>query len=119
MLGQPHNEVLLPMDRQLKRHKPFEDRIILKDGILIRNHYGESAGIKIYQNLYPKQLLDDVLRSLQRKFGKHPRVAKTTFASREKQYKPNMAQLIKKSATSCKQCIRESKTQLKLIHLSI
>ena len=45
--------------------------------------------------LFPKQLLKEVLRSLQREFGKHPGFTKTTFVSSEKFNYPNMAQLVR------------------------
>ena len=38
ILGQPHDDVLLRTDRQLKHYKTNEDRIILKDGLLFRRY---------------------------------------------------------------------------------
>ena len=72
ILGQPYDDVLLSTDSRFKHYKANEDRIILKDGLLFRKYYGETGSVKYYQNLIPKQLVNEVLRSLQEECGKHP-----------------------------------------------
>ena len=62
--GQPHDEVLLTTDSRFKHYKANEDRIILQDGLLFRRYYGETGSVKYYQILIPKQLVNEVLRSL-------------------------------------------------------
>ena len=114
ILGQPHDDVLLATDRRFKHYKANEDRIILKDGLLFRKYYGETGSVKCYQILIPKQLVNEVLRNLHEKFGKHPGITKTTIAYREKYYYPNMAQLIWEWALSCEQCLREARINLQL-----
>ena len=84
ILGQPHDDVLLATDRRFKHYKANEDRIILKDGLLFRKHYGETGSVKYYQILIRKQLVNEVLRNLHGEFGKHPGITKTTIAYREK-----------------------------------
>ena len=64
--------------------------------------------------LIPKQLADEVLRSLHEEFGKHPGITKTTVSYRQKYYYPNMAKLIRQWVTSCEQCIRESRVDNRL-----
>ena len=64
ILGQPHDEVLIMTDSRYKNYKANEDRIILKDGLLFKKHFGETGYVKYYQILIPKQLVNDVLRSL-------------------------------------------------------
>ena len=86
ILGQPHDDVLLLTDRRYKHYKANEDRIILKDGLLFRKHYGETGSVKHYQILTPKQLVNEVLRNLHGEFGKHPGITKTIIAYREKYY---------------------------------
>ena len=44
--------------------KANEERIIQKDGLLFRKYYGETGSVKYYQSLIPKQLVNEVLRSL-------------------------------------------------------
>ena len=61
LLGQPYDEVLLTTDKRFKHYKVNEDRIILKDGLLMRKYYRETGNIKYYQILIPRQLVDEVL----------------------------------------------------------
>ena len=109
ILGQPYDEVLVMTDSRYKNYKANEDRIILKDGLLFRKFFGETGSVIFYQILIPKQLVNEVLRSLHGEFGKQPGVYKTTIAYREKYYFPKMAQLIREWAMSCEQCIRKSR----------
>ena len=107
ILGQPHDDVLLTADRRFKHYKANEDRIILKDGLLLRKYYGDTGSVKYYQILIPKQLVNEVLRSLHGDFGKHPGITKMIIAYREKYYYPKMAQMIREWVMSCEKCIRE------------
>ena len=84
MLCQPYDDVLLTTDIRFKHYKANEDRIILKNGLLIRKYYGKTGSVKYYQTLIPKQLVIEVLRSLHGEFGKHPGITKTIIACREK-----------------------------------
>ena len=99
--------MLLTRDSRFKHYKANEDRIILKDGRLFRRYYGETDSVKYYQNLIPKQLVNEVLRSLHGEFGKHPGITKTIIAYRQKYYYQRMAQLIREWVMSCEKCIRE------------
>ena len=94
ILGQPYDDVLLTTDRRFTHYKANEDRIILKDGLLLRKYYGDTGSVKYYQTPIPKQLINEVLWSLHGDFGKHPGITKTISAYREKYYYPKMAQLI-------------------------
>ena len=99
--------MLLTADRRFKHYKANEDRVILNDGLLLRKHYGNTGSVKYYQILIPKQLVNEVLRSLHGDFGKHPGNTKTIIAYRAKYYYPKMAQLIREWVMSCEKCIRE------------
>ena len=101
--------MLLATDRQFKHYKANEDRIILKDGLLLQKYYGETGSIKYYQILIPKQLVNEVLRNLHGEFGRHPGITKTIIAYRVKYYYPSMSQLIREWVMSCEQCLRESR----------
>ena len=109
ILGQSHDEVLMMTDSRYKNYKANENRIILKDGLLFRKLFRETGSVKYYQILIPKQLVNEVLRSLHGEFGKHPGISKTIIAYREKYYFPKMAQLITEWVMSCEQCIRETR----------
>ena len=114
ILGQPNDDVQLTTDRRFKHYKANEDRIILKDGLLFRKYYGETGSVKYYQILIPKQLVNEVLRSLHGEFGKQPGITKMTIAYREKYYYPKMAQLIREWVMPCEQCIRELRINFRL-----
>ena len=114
ILGQPYDELLIMTDSRYKNYEANEDRIILKDGLLFRNYFGETGSVKYYQILIPKQLVKEVLRSLHGEFGKHPGILKTIIAYREKYYSPKMAQLIREWVMSCKQCSRQSRIDYSL-----
>ena len=107
ILGQPYDDVLLTTDRRFTHYKANEYRIILKCGLLLRKHYGDTGSVKYYQIFLPKQLINEVLRSLHRDFGKHLGITKTIIAYREKYYHPKMAQLIREWVMSCEKCNRE------------
>ena len=114
-LGQPHDDMLLALDRQYKHYKANEDRIIVKDGLLFRKNYRETGSVKYYQILIPKQLvLNEVLRNLQGEFGKHPGITQTINAYREKYCYPNMAELFREWVLSCEQCFREARINPRL-----
>ena len=119
ILGQPYDDVLLTTDRRFKHYKANEDRIILKDGHLFRKYYGDTGSVKYYQVLIPKQLVNEVDRSLHGEHGKHPGFTKTITAYREKYYYPKMAQLIRQWVMSCEQCIRELRVNPRLARPSL
>ena len=107
IFGQPHDDVLLTTDKRFKHYKSKKDHIILKDRLLFRKYYGETGSVKCYQILKPKQLVNEVRRSLHGEFGKHPGNTKTIKAYREKYYYPKMARLIKEWVMSYEKFIRE------------
>ena len=109
ILGQPHDKVLMLTDSRYKNYEANEDRINLKDGLLFRKYFGETGNVIFYQILIPKQLVNEVVCSLQGEFGNYPGISKTIIAYREKFYIPKMAQLIREWVMSCEQCIRESR----------
>ena len=114
---QPYDDVLLTTDRRFTHYKANEDRIFLKDGILLRKYYVDTGSVKYYQILIPKQLINEVLRSLHGDFGKHPGITKTIIAYRKKYYYSKMAQLIKEWVMSCEKCIKELRINPQLNHL--
>ena len=116
ILGQPHDDVLLTTDRRFQHYKANEDRINLKDGLLFRKYYRETGSVKCYQILIPKQLVNEILRSLHREFGKPPGITKTIIAYREKYYYLYMAQLIRECVMSCNQGLKESRIIPRLTH---
>ena len=88
ILGQPHDEVLITTNSRYKHYKANEDRIILKDGLLLKKCSGETGIVKYCQILIPKQLVNKLLRSLHGEFGKLPGINKTIIAHSEKYFFP-------------------------------
>ena len=82
-LGPEHDDVFIMTNSRYKHYKANEDRILLQDGPLFTKYFGETRSVKYYQNLIPKQLVNEVLRSLHGETGKHPRIDKTLFGYRE------------------------------------
>ena len=82
-IGQPHDEVLITTDSRYKHYKANEDRIILKDGRLFKNFFGETGSAKYKQILIPKQLFQGTLRCLHGESEQHPGIAKTIIVFRE------------------------------------
>ena len=70
--GQLYDEALLTTDRRYKLYEANDSDFNLEDSLLSRKTYSETGRVKKYQNFIPKQLVDDVLRSLHADFGKHP-----------------------------------------------
>ena len=95
ILSQPHDQVIMMTDSRYKNCKANEDRIILKDGLLLRKYFGETRSVKYYQILIAKQLVNEVLRSLHGEFGKNRKISRTINADRENYYFQKMAQLIR------------------------
>ena len=83
ILYHPHDEVLMMTELRYKHYKAIEDRLILKDGPLFRNYFGETGSVKYYQILIPKRIANQVLRILLGEFRKHPGNAKTIIAYSE------------------------------------
>ena len=84
ILGQPQDEVLLTSYSRFEHYEANGDRIVLRNVLLFRKSYGEIGSFKYYQLLKPKQLVDEVLRSLHWEFGKHPGFTKAIIAHRRK-----------------------------------
>ena len=74
--GQPHDKVLSTTDRRFEHYKAIEDRIIVKDRLFFRKYYGETGNVKYYQNLLPKQLVDEVRQSFPENLASIPELPK-------------------------------------------
>ena len=62
----------------------------------------------------PKQLVNEVLRSLHGEFEKHPGITRKKNAYRVNFHYPNIAQLIREWVISCEQYLRESRINPRL-----
>ena len=81
-----NHEVLLTMFRRIKHYKANDGRIFLEDGLFFRKNYGKGGNVKYYRISIPKQVVDEVLRSLHGEFGKQPGINNAIIVYREKNY---------------------------------
>ena len=91
-----------PRGRNLLRH---EERMIMKDGILMRKYYGEDGSVTHNPVVIPKHLVPELLATLHGKTNKHPRITKMIQECRAKYYFTGLARKIRAWVTSCQDCI--------------
>ena len=58
LLKEPYDEHLIATDHRALQYTAQESRIILKDGLLYRQYFGETEAVKYLQVLLPEQLVD-------------------------------------------------------------
>ena len=87
--------------RKILRH---EERIIMKDGVLVRKYYAEDGSVIHNQVIIPKHLVPELLSTLHGKTNKHPGITKIIQACRAKYYVPGLARKIRAQVTSCQDC---------------
>ena len=91
-----------PRGRNLLRH---EERIIVKDGVLMRKYYGEDGTVTHHQILIPKHIVPELLSTLHGKTNKHPGITKMIQERRTKYYYPGLARKIRAWVINCPDCI--------------
>ena len=101
-----------PRGRNLLRH---EERIIVKDGVLMRKYYGEDGTITHHQILIPKHIVPELLSTLHGKTNKHPGITKMIQESRTKYYYPGLAQKIRAWVINCPDCIANKRIDTRQI----
>ena len=92
-----------PKERHLLVH---ENRLIVKDGIIMRKYYGECGQITHLQILIPEHLITDFLKAFHGQMGKHPRITKMIQECRSNHYYPGLAKRIKQWVLKCQDCIK-------------
>ena len=100
-----------PRGRNLLRH---EERIIMKDGVLMRKYYGEDGSVTHNQIIIPKHLVPELLATLHGKTNKHPGI-KMIQECRAKYYFPGLARKIRAWVTSCQDCIANKRIDTRQI----
>ena len=101
-----------PRGRNLLRH---EERIIVKDGVLMRKYYGEDGTITHHQLLEPKHIVPELLSTLHGKTNKHPGITKMILESRTKYYYPGLARKIRAWVINCPDCIANKRIDTRQI----
>ena len=95
ILGEEYDKHLPQIYSKAKRLLVQEDRLIVKDGIFMRKYYGECEQVTHHQILIPEHLIDELLRALHGKMGKHPGITKKIQECRSKIFCPELAKRIK------------------------
>ena len=110
MLKEPYDTQLLNDDPRAAKYLTQEDRIIIKDGLLYRQNFGDNGKVKYLQVLLPQQLVDEFIQHPHGKYGKHPGIAKTLQQCREKYYFPGLAAKIANHISLCRECAQTKRT---------
>ena len=101
-----------PIRRNLLRH---EERIIVKDGVLMRKYYGEDGTVTHHQILIPKHIVPELLSTLHGKMNKHPGITRMIQESRAKYYYPGLARKIRAWVINCPDCIANKRIDTRQI----
>ena len=110
MLTEPYDTQLLNDNPRAAKYLTQEDRIIIKDGLLYRQYFGDNGKVKYLQVLLPQQLVDEFIQHHHGKYGKHPGIAKTIQQCREKYYFPGLAAKKAKHISLCRECTQTKRT---------
>ena len=87
-----------PRGRILLRH---EQRIIMKDGVLMRKHYGEDGSVTHNQVIILKHIVPELLSTLHGKTNEHPGITKMIQECRAKYYFLGLALKLNAWVISC------------------
>ena len=86
LICEEYDKHLLQTDTTAKRLLVHENRLIVKDGILMRKYYGECGQVTHHQILIPEHLITELLKALHGQMGKHPGITKMIQECRSKYY---------------------------------
>ena len=106
LICEEYDKHLLQTDPTAKRLLVHENRLIVKDGILMRKYYGEFGQVTHHQILIPEHLITELLKAIHGQMGKHPGITKMIQECRSKYYYPGLAKRIKQWVQQCEDCIR-------------
>ena len=115
ILKEPYDTQLLNDDPRATKYLTQEDRIIIKDGLLYRQYFGDTGKVKYLQVLFPQQLVDEFIQHNHGKYGKQPGIAKTIQQCREKYYFPGLAAKIANHISLCRECAQTKRTPNSII----
>ena len=96
---------IAPKAKRLLVHV-HENRLIVKDGILMRRYYGECGQVTHHQILIPEHLITELLKAIHGQMGKHPRITEMIQECRSKYYYTVLAKRIKQWVLQCEDCIK-------------
>ena len=106
LICEEYDKHLLQTDPKAKRLLVHENRLIVKDGILVRKYYGECGQVTHHLILTPEHLITELLKAIHGQMGKHPGITKMIQECRSKYYYPGLAKRIKQWVMQCEDCIK-------------
>ena len=95
VICEEYDKHLLQTDSTAKRLLVHENRLIVKDRILMRKYYGECGQVTHHQILIPEHLITELLKAIHGQMGKHPGITKMIHECRSKYYHPGLAKRIR------------------------
>ena len=115
LLKEPYDEHLMATDHRALQYTSQESRIILKDGLLYRQYFGDTGAVKYLQVLLPEQLVDSFIEAHHGSHDKHPGITKVIQQCREKYYYPGLAAKIAKHINQCMKCMQTKRKDNRLL----
>ena len=110
ILKEPYDNQLLHEDSRAAKYFAQEDRIIIKDGLLYRQYFGDTDKVKYFKVLLPKHLVDEFIQHQHGLFSKHPGIAKVIQQCRERYYYQGLALKICQHISQCHECLQTKRT---------
>ena len=106
LIYEDYDKHLLQTDPKAKCLIVHENRLIVKDEILMPKYYGECGQVTHHQILIPEHLITELLKAIHGQMGKHPGMTKMIQECRSKYYYSGLAKKIKQWVTQCEDCIK-------------
>ena len=101
-----YDKHLLQTDLNVKRLLVHENRLIVKDGLLMRKFYGDCGQVTHHQILIPEHLITELLGAIHGQKEKHPGITKMIQECRSKYYHRRLAKRIKQWVLKCEVCFK-------------
>ena len=106
LICEEYDKQLLQTVSTAKRLLVHENRLIVKDGILMRKYYGKCGQVTHHQILINEHLITELLKAIHGQMGEHPGITKMIQECRSKYYYTGLAKRIKQWVTQCEDCIK-------------
>ena len=102
-------------DKRALHYTTQGSRIILKDGLLYRQYFGETEKIRYLQMLLSEQLVYSFINTHHGMNDKHPGIKKVMQQCREKYYFPGLAARITRHISHCMKYVQTKRTDNRLL----
>ena len=111
LLKEAFDEQLMATNRRAFQYITQESHVILKDGLLYQQYFGETKEDKYLRVLLPEHLVNAFLESHHGMNNKHPGTTKVIQQCREKYHFPGLASRIAEHIIQCKKCLQIKRTE--------